>query len=238
MMEHPQGKEAYRALGRKPKLLDLYSGSGGGAVGYRHAGFEVVGIDIAPMPDYPFEFHQGDAIEYLNAHWRDFAAVHASAPCQKYTRINHGAKDRLLDLVGPTREALKASGLPYIIENVVGAPLINPIMLCGTMFDGLRVIRHRLFESNVLLFAPGPCWHKGSVADGTYVSPHGGGVRSTHTISYADQRARWEDAMGVHWIRRRSDLCQIIPPAYTAYLGAQLLDAVLNGRVAASDTHG
>jgi len=230
MMEHPQGKEVYHALGRKPRLLDLYCAAGGTGYGYYQAGWDVTGVDIADMPDYPFAFHKADALTFpLDG----FDAIHASPPCIAHTRLNHAKKAETVSLVEPTRERLRASGVPYIIENVVGAPLINPIMLCGTMFDGLRVIRHRLFESNVLLFAPGPCQHKGSVADGTYVSPHGGGVRSTHTISYADQRAQWEDAMGVHWIRRRSDLCQVIPPAYTHWLGTQLRDAVLNGRVAA-----
>jgi len=221
----PKPLGAWVASGRRPRLLDLYSGCGGAAVGYHQAGWDVTGVDIADMPDYPFEFHQGDAIEYLNTHWRDFDAVHASAPCQKYTRINHGAKDLLLDLVGPTRDALKASGLPYIIENVVGAPLINPLLLCGTMF-GLQVIRHRLFESNMLLFAPGPHRHAGSVADGTYVSVHGGGQRSTHTIPYAEQRKRWEHAMGINWISRRHDLCQAIPPAFTEHLGRQMIAVV------------
>ncbi len=114
------------------------------------------------------------------------------------------------------------TGVSYIIENVPGAPLINPLVLCGSMFD-LGVIRHRLFESSVTLASPGKCNHRGNVADGTYVSVHGGGQRSTHNIPYREQRPRWESAMGVTWAKTRLELVNAIPPAYTKWIGEQLL---------------
>jgi DNA (cytosine-5)-methyltransferase 1 len=179
-------------------------------------------VDFRPQPRYPFEFHQGDALEFLAAHGGEFDAIHASPPCQAHTAINHARKGRLESLVDPTRDALESTKKPWVIENVPGAPLRGPIKLCGTMF-GLAVIRHRLFESSALLLAPGRCRHAGSVADGTYVSVHGGGQRSTHTIPYAEQRPRWEQAMGIDWMGTRDELCQAIPPAYTEFIGLQLL---------------
>ena len=121
-------------------------------MGYHRAGFDVVGVDIAPQPNYPFEFHQGDALEYLEAHGREFDAIHASPPCQSF--LNLGAVNKSLgrkydypNLVEPTRELLLASGKPFIIENVVGAPLHDPVQICGTGLD-LPLRRHRRFESN------------------------------------------------------------------------------------------
>ena len=138
----------------RPRLLDLFCGAGGCSVGYNRAGFDVVGVDAAPMPRYPFEFHQGDALEYLTAHGHEFEAIHASPPCQFYSNLRHmpNAKKTHLDLVAPTRAALVTTDKPDVIENVPGAPLLNPTMLCGTMFGlgtgeaDLR--RHRLFETN------------------------------------------------------------------------------------------
>jgi hypothetical protein len=128
------------------RLLDLFSGAGGAAVGYARAGFEVVGVDIEPQPNYPFEFHQADALEFCREHGHEFDAIHASPPCQAYTplRAVHG-KD-YPDMLAATREALEATGLPWVIENVPGAPINSGIFLCGTMFD-LRVYRHRWFET-------------------------------------------------------------------------------------------
>ncbi len=132
----------------KPRLLDLFCGAGGAAVGYARAGFEVVGVDIKPQPRYPFEFHQGDALTYpLDG----FDAIHASPPCQAFTALRSmwNARDHA-DLVDATRQRLAESGLPYVIENVPGAPLREPIMLCGSMFGlgtgAAELRRHRLFE--------------------------------------------------------------------------------------------
>lgn len=204
-----------------PKLLDLFCGAGGCSVGYHRAGFEVTGVDLYPQPRYPYQFIQADALEYLADHWRDYDVIHASPPCPPHTAINHARKGKLQSLIEPTREALRSTGKPYIIENVPGAPLLDPLILCGTMFD-LQVIRHRLFESNLMLTKPRQCRHMGSVADGTYVSVHGGGQRSTHTIPYKEQRKRWEVAMNVHWMGTRKELVNAIPPAYTEWIGNQL----------------
>jgi DNA (cytosine-5)-methyltransferase 1 len=139
------------------KLLDLYCGAGGAAMGYHRAGFEVVGVDINPQKHYPFEFHQGDAIEYLREQGKEFDVIHASPPCQRYSKsVKKINRKNHPDLIFNTRTQLITSCRPYIIENVPGSPLINPIVLCGTMF-GLDVKRHRLFESNAILTNPPQC---------------------------------------------------------------------------------
>src|SRR4030095_8189398 len=122
------------------------------AMGYYRAGFDIVGMDIRPQPRYPFEFVQGDALN-LPVDLSQFDAVHASPPCQAYSaRIGHLVTGTFPKLIEPVREKIKH--LPYVIENVVGSPLINPITLCGGMFVGLRTYRHRLFESSIMLFSP------------------------------------------------------------------------------------
>jgi DNA (cytosine-5)-methyltransferase 1 len=213
------------------KLLDLFCGAGGAAVGYHRAGFtEIVGVDNKPMKRYPFEFVQANALEYLSdliasGEIAQFDLIHASPPCQRYsiaTKSWNGEPRKHPDFVSATRTLLQVSGINYIIENVVGAPLIDPIVLCGTMFPGLRVIRHRLFESNVLLMAPpcGPhplCYtvdkrkpHYGQLDEWTaFVQVNGGG-----NCSVASAR----DAMGIDWMTK-AELNEAIPPAYTEYLG-------------------
>ena len=213
---------------RKPKLLDLFCGAGGASMGYHHAGFEVVGVDIRPQPRYPFAFVQADALEYVAAHGHEFDVIHASPPCQAYTRLRRlvegktGQKRAYPDLVAPTREALRATGRIYVIENVEGAPLEHPIMLCGEMF-GLRVFRHRFFEVSVFLLAPPHPKHP----RGSTTASHRGGNSSfangaTH-ITVAGNAYRAEDgrvAMGIDWMTRR-ELSQAIPPAYTRWVGEQ-----------------
>ena len=132
----------------KPKALDLYCKAGGTSMGLHRAGFEVTGVDIEPQKRYPFEFVLGDALEYCAQHGHEFDLVVAGPPCQLYSVTASLSNGNHPDLVGPTREALIATGKPYIIENVPGSPLINPLVLCGTMF-GLALIRHRLFENNI-----------------------------------------------------------------------------------------
>jgi DNA (cytosine-5)-methyltransferase 1 len=148
----------------KPRLLDLFCGAGGAAMGYHRAGFDVVGVDVNPQPRYPFEFVQADALTYP---LEGFDAIHASPPCQPWTRktptwgrarVHYPDHPQLIE---PTRDRLHASGLPYVIENVVGAPLRAQVMLCGSMF-GLRIQKHRLFEGNwPLPFPPASCYHVG-----------------------------------------------------------------------------
>jgi DNA (cytosine-5)-methyltransferase 1 len=141
----------------RPKLLDLFCGAGGCSVGYARAGFDVVGVDNMPHPDYPFPMFVADAIEFIEDGWIEagnFDAVHASPPCPRYSVATpSAARDKHPDLVAPVRELLRATGLPYVIENVPGAPLDTPILLCGSMFD-LGVRRHRLFETNAPALQP------------------------------------------------------------------------------------
>lgn len=224
----------------KPRLLDLFCCQGGAAVGYERAGFIVTGVDIEPQPRYPFIFLQADALNYLKDGLADdYDAIHASPPCQHYSDLakRNGNADEWPDLIGPTRDLLIASGLPWIIENVEGAPLRDPVMLCGTQFPGLRVIRHRLFESNVSLAAPPHGKHPlvfthdkrkahyGKLdQDTSFVQVTGGG---NATI------ANKKNAMGISWMDNHG-LNEAIPPAYTEYLGYQLRAAVmLNRKVAA-----
>ena len=209
----------------KPRLLDLFCGGGGAAMGYSRAGFEIVGVDINRQPNYPFEFHQSDAMTYPLA---GFDVVHASPPCQLYTRKaadwgrrrNHWLVHP--DLIGPTRERLVASRLPYIIENVPGAPIRADLVLCGTMF-GLRIRKHRMFESNQDLGFP-PC----SCGDHSECyNPWQGKGRSATLL---------RDAMGIDWLpisggaSRKAgytgDLFNAIPPAYTEWIGRQLRAAL------------
>jgi DNA (cytosine-5)-methyltransferase 1 len=215
------------------RLLDLFCCAGGAARGYADAGFEVVGVDIDPQPNYPFEFVRGDALDFVKAlttspryefQGEEFDAIHASPPCQRYApgARRHGTQDSHPDLVGPTRELLAATGLPYIIENVVQAPLVDPIILCGTMF-GLGVFRHRGFESNIPLRAPAHRKHKGRIGDGKYVTVAGhAGGSSTRDGWTNGSTADWARAMRIDWMTGR-EMAESIPPAYTKFLGLQLL---------------
>ena len=201
------------------KLLDLFCGAGGAAMGYHQAGFEVVGIDIDPMRDYPFEFHQADALEYAAAHGHEFDFIHASPPCQVYSAMQHiwSNQDEHPDLVAPTRELLEEIGKPYVIENVVGAPLRVDLMLCGTMF-GLRIIRHRIFESNISMPLLTPVCNHADVYD------------PWHGDKNADE---FREAMGIDWMRdtgggkRKGTLSHAIPPAYTKFIGGHLANTAI-----------
>ena len=201
-------------------------------MGYYRAGFDVVGVDIAPQPHYPFEFHQADALEYLAAHGHEFDVIHASPPCQAYSRIEHVVRAKFgssapsrVDLVARTREALMATGKPYVIENVPGAPLINPMMLCGLMF-GLRVIRHRLFESTVFMLAPSHRSHA-RVYTNAFAGVSGFRHGATHicvtgnNFIVADARV----GMEIGWMSAK-ELTQAIPPAYTEWIGRQMIEAL------------
>jgi DNA (cytosine-5)-methyltransferase 1 len=144
------------ASARKPRLLDLFCCAGGAGVGYSRAGFDIVGVDIALQRNYPFAFIQADALTLDPGFIASFDAVHASPPCQSYFDLarRNGNADDWPRLVEPVREMLIQSGLPYVIENVDGAPLLNAVVLCGTMFPELRVLRHRLFEANFAIVPP------------------------------------------------------------------------------------
>lgn len=213
----------------RPRLLDLFCCSGLGAEGYAAAGFDVIGVDIEDQPNYPFGFQMMDALLYVEqvAFVRHtFDAIHASPPCQGYTDLQKQNKRMYPRLIGPVRELLARTGLPYVIENVEGAPLDHPTLLCGTMFPGLRVIRHRLFETNWPLTAPehGPHplvfthdkrkAHYGRLdQDVSFVQVTGGG-----NCTIANARA----AMGVEG-RTKHELNEGIPPAYTEHIGTELM---------------
>jgi DNA (cytosine-5)-methyltransferase 1 len=217
------------------RLLDLFCCEGGAGMGYHRAGFEVVGVDIMPQPRYPFEFVQADAIEYVREHGHEFDAIHASPPCQAYSITKHSHDKEHPDLLAPTREAILATGKPYIIENVVGAPLIDPLLLCGSMFgltaddvDGkpLALRRHRLFESSVWMMQM-TCDHDPKV---TVAGVYGGGRNRTtekrdaaRLGGYTPNSAIRRKLMGMDWATMHGT-SQAIPPAYTEWLGAQLLD--------------
>ena len=207
------------------RLLDLFCGVGGASAGYVTAGFDVIGIDLKHGKRYPYTYIRGDVLEYLQdlEFLRSFDVIHASPPCQTHSITQHlrnaqGKTTSKVDLIPQTRAALIASGKPYIIENVPGSPLIDPIQLCGSSFN-LKVRRHRLFESNMPL--------KGSICNhkrqgrpiGVYGSlndqiPNGG--RTATDIAEARQ------AMGIDWAIW-TELVEAIPPVYTDYLGAQIV---------------
>jgi len=208
------------------KLLDLFCGVGGASVGYAEAGFEVHGVDLKHGKRYPFTYIRADVLKVLKdeEYIQQFDVIHASPPCQTHSITQHlrnaqGKSTSKIDLIPETRAALIASGKPYIIENVPGSPLIDPIQLCGSSF-GLRVRRHRLFESNMPLVGS-KCDHKlqgrpigvyGSLNDQI---PNGG--KTATTIDEG------RDAMGISWALW-GELVEAIPPAYTQYLGKQIID--------------
>lgn len=207
-------------MNRKPKCLDLFCCAGGAAMGLHRAGFDVTGVDIVPQPRYPFRFIQCDALaQDLSGY--DF--VWASPPCQHYSRMcgcRDGLRETYPDLIGPVRDMLIAWGGPWIIENVMGAPLRNPVVLCGAMF-GLKTYRHRQFESNLPLTAPPhpphstPVSKAGHWRPGTLVSVAG----NCAPVALA------REAMGIDWTNRR-ELAEAIPPVYSEHLGRQVISWV------------
>jgi DNA (cytosine-5)-methyltransferase 1 len=220
----------------KPRLLDLFCGAGGAAMGYHRAGFDVVGVDIAPQPNYPFEFIQYDALDAA-ANLADFGevfglrfdAIHASPPCQAYSSTRHIMGNDHPDLVGPTRELLRATGLPYVIENVPGSPLIDSVVLEGQMFSGLRTQRKRLFETNWplkvdFLRSPRPA---PNAEMGRQPKPH----EWMHVVGNFTDAKAGARAMGIDWMTKR-ELAQAIPPAYAEFIGTQLLAHIKQEAVA------
>ncbi|MGG7450583.1 hypothetical protein ACQ3HE_06800 [Plantibacter auratus] len=204
----------------------MFSGAGGAGSGYHRAGFDVVGVDIDPQPRYPFEFHQGDALAYLLEHGHEFDVIHASPPCQRFTayrRRGAGVGDSYLNLIPATRELLKLSGKPYVIENVPGSPLESTVQFCGSSFH-LDVRRHRMFESNVELVAP--------ACDHSWQTPRFAPATNRTNLRSTVEVGVWriplevqQQAMGIDWMQLR-ELSEAIPPAYTQHIGAQLLEAV------------
>lgn len=205
----------------KLKLLDLFCSAGGAGYGYHLAGFEVTGVDIAKQPRYPFEFIQGDAIEYVLAHGHEYDAIHASPPCQRYSILTPPDKKQgHADLISPVRQALRQVGKPSVIENVPGArkELINPILLCGSMF-GLPIERHRYFElswADILMLPL--CAHlQNPVLISGVTTKLGANGKRNESV-----KAVKNAAIGIDWMIVK-ELDEAIPPAFTKFIGEQLL---------------
>lgn len=229
---HPAG---IGLRGERPRLLDLFCCAGGAAMGYHQAGFEVVGVDINPQPRYPFEFIQADCLALDPAFVAGFDAIHASPPCQDFSptrRINatEGKHPRLIE---PTREMLRHSGHPYVIENVVGAPLVDPIILCGLMF-GRPLYRHRKFECSFFVLEPGHPRHhpRGATKASRGYSTIANGATIICCAGNNFRRVEGAAAMGIDWPTTRSEIAQAIPPAYTRFIGEQLMAHLLRKEAA------
>lgn len=223
------------------KLLDLFCCEGGAGVGYKNAGFEVFGVDLFEeysQKRYPFDSHKGDAIEYLEAHGKDYDAIHASPPCQ-HASAGTRAQDRSKypKLIEPTRKILEKLDKPYVIENVRGADLIDPIELCGCMFDMgaedtdgiyLHLQRPRLFESNVALTTPKAHDHSAHEWVG---GSYGGARRDKYEAKYVrkggyvPRKDVQQKLLGIDWMTERG-MYQAIPPKYTEYIGKQLIEYI------------
>lgn len=241
------------------RLLDLFCGAGGVTRGYQQAGFHVTGVDCQSQPRYVGDaFVQVDALAYVAEHGQAFDVIHASPPCQAYSVLKHFTTREHPQLIEATRDALKATGKPWVIENVMGAPLRWPLLLCGSMFAlrtpcGAELRRHRLFESPLLFLSPGECrhgkttvsvnGHEQRVISVTGDHPHSprDRRRKYRTISVTGstpqqnvERNRIRDtfsvydagiAMGIDWMVMK-ELSQAIPPAYTEWIGRQLIQAI------------
>jgi DNA (cytosine-5)-methyltransferase 1 len=214
----------------RPRLLDVFCGAGGASMGYHRAGFDVVGVDIEPQPNYPFEFARMDALVALECiatgralanQWRaGFKAIHASPPCQAYSKAQRIRGNDHNRLIAAVRELLEQTGLPYVIENVPDAAgeLRDPVMLCGTMF-GLPLYRHRLFECSFPVTAPlhGEHWLR-QVKMGRKLGP-GEIVQAVGNFTGVGAA---REAMGIDWMTR-DELAQAIPPTYTEHIGGRLM---------------
>lgn len=223
------------------KLLDLFCCEGGAAVGYARAGWDVTGIDLEPRfaRRYPYTFHAADALEYVTAHGHEYDAIHASPPCQGYTRGNAGRVTKWPKLIPQVRDALEATGKPYIIENVkdAGPEMRDPIGLCGCMFnlstidtDGVRIHlqRLRLFESNLPIAPPRPCDHS---AHEWVAGAYGGARRDKYEAKYVRKggyvppdKNVVKALLGIDHNMTWNGLFECIPPAYTEWLGKQLAE--------------
>lgn len=228
-----------QSITRKGKLLDVFCGAGGAAMGYFRAGFtDIVGIDIKSQPNYPFDFVRMDFVDLFTYpyphYWQDADLIHASPPCQAYSDLakRNGNADQHPRFIHALREMLDSTNRPWVIENVEGAPLFEPLVLCGTMFPDLQVLRHRLFEFSYFIHQVGKPIaprhpkhplvytrdkrkaHYGQLnEDESFVSVNGGGNCSV---------AKARSAMGIDWMTK-AELNEAIPPAYTEFIGRHLL---------------
>lgn len=224
------------------KVLDLFCGGGGASVGMMNAGASVVGVDIEPQPEHPgyynmLDFRHADALDLPLSFIKGFDFIWASPPCQAYSyaaaRWRNSGKV-WPDLVGPVREMLLESGVPFCIENTAGAPIRHDLMLCGEMF-GLKVIRHRYFEfEGFHAVQPEHIKHRGMVKDRFYVTVAGnGGDYAGHNfcklndLPGATQLRTWQFAMQIDWISNKKTLREAVPPAYSEYIFSQFRKARL-----------
>lgn len=217
----------------KPKLLDLYCGAGLAAKGYQDAGFEVLGVDIEKQPNYPGQFVESDALEFMLTYGpglraMGFVVIHTSPPCQASSALTKGTNQGMVykQMIPQTRDALEQVGLPWVIENVAGAPIRKDLTLCGEMF-GLGVIRHRFFEFGGGLAVPEQpthVKHRGRVAgmrhgvwyEGPYFAVYGeGGGKGTV--------AQWQQAMGVTHTSVRKEIAEGIPPLFARFIGEHMM---------------
>lgn len=213
---------------RKPKILDLFCCQGGAGVGYSLAGFDIVGVDIEPQPKYPFEFHCADALSFDLS---GFDAIHASPPCQAHTRARKLQGNTHVDLIGVTRDKLVASGKPFVIENVPGAPVQNPIELCGLMF-GLNFYRHRLFEMNFKCEVPVHPLHTKPLAK------MGRPPKEDEVLQFVGHFSgvpRGRKELNTPWMSQYG-MAQCVPPAYTEFIGKQLRAHVVCAECAPENT--
>ncbi len=204
------------------RALDLFCCAGGAARGLQIAGYHVTGVDIRPQPRYIGDvFMQADA---MSLDWAGYDLIWASPPCQRYSAMTHqNRRGEHPDLIPAVRQRLQSLDTSYIIENVEGAPLINPLLLCGTMF-GLLVIRHRLFETNPpIYFPPAACAHQRPV-----VTRGKRPDRDRHyacVVGHSSDIEFTQRAMGIDWMTR-DELSQAIPPAYSRFLGERIMEAL------------
>lgn len=214
--------------GPRPRLLDLFCGAGGCSVGYERAGFDVMGVDVAAHPDYPFPMIVADAMDVLgdDAFLSGFDVIHASPPCPFYSVATHatGTRDQHPDLVLDVLAALRAWGGTWVVENVPGAPLPDAVLMCGASMGcgtaEYRLKRHRLFQSSELLMSPG-CSCDSRPAVSVYGHAQEYRTRTGERVHIGTDAAR--HLMGVTWMRDREDMADAIPPNYTEYLGSQLI---------------
>lgn len=223
----------------KPKLLDLFCGGGGASMGYHRAGFDVTGVDKYAQPEYPFTFIMDDWRNYVLKHWHEYDIIHASPVCKGYANVASNTANRHPREISRVRTVLTQLDMPYVIENVESArwALRNPIMLCGSSFQ-LRTRRHRLFESNVRI-QPLACDHDWQQASkiylrrGRYSAPTKSGVCPVNgdgmqllNVTREQELALRQEAMGIDWLPW-TPLTQAIQPAFTEYIGKQLLESWL-----------
>ncbi|MFF7234430.1 DNA methylase [Streptomyces sioyaensis] len=220
-------------------VLDACCCAGGAGMGYYLAGYDVVGIDVTDRPRYPFPFIQGDAVEYVRVHGHEYDLIHASWPCQHYTALTRGTNRKRRktypDLIGPGREAMLATGRPYVIENVPGAPLRPDLTLCGTQF-GRPFLRHRVFEIHGwFAMQPQHQRHRDRVRGYRHGVRHPGGYLAIYGDG-GDKASvpEIQAAFRMWWTDVREELTEAIPPAYTHHIGEQATDQIRAARMGAT----